>query len=73
MFGLVPKKQVEWTKEPIARKADQSILRNKLIKLSLLNDKHIFYTIGTFGGIPDLGDLQYFVHLHDYDLPYTYQ
>lgn len=57
MFGLVPKKQVEWTKEPIAHKADQSMLRNKLIKLSLLNDKHIFYTIGTFVGIPDLGDL----------------
>lgn len=35
MFGLVPKEQVEWTKEPIAHKADQSMLRNKLIKLSL--------------------------------------
>lgn len=44
MFGLVPEEQVEWTKEPIAHKADQSLLRNKLIKLNLLNNKHIFLT-----------------------------
>lgn len=41
------------------------------MKLSLLNDKHILYTIDTFVGIPDLGDLQYFVLFHDYYLPYT--
>lgn len=66
MFGLVPEEQVKWTKEPIAHKADQSLLRNKLIKLNLLNNKHIFFnTISTFIGILDLGDLQYFVHFHN--------
>lgn len=67
MFGLVPEEQVEWTKEPIAHKADQSLLRNKLIKLNLLNNKHIFLTPfnSTFIGILDLGDLQYFVHFHN--------
>lgn len=66
MFGIVPEEQVEWTKEPIAHKADQSLLRNKLIKLNLLNNKHIFFnTISTFIGILDLGDLQYFVHFHN--------
>lgn len=65
MFGLVPEEQVKWTKEPIAHKADQSLLRNKLIKLNLLNNKHFFYTISTFIGILDLGDLQYFVHFHN--------
>lgn len=44
MFGLVPEEQVKWTKEPIAHKADQSLLRNKLTKLNLLNNKHIFLT-----------------------------
>lgn len=44
MFGIVPEEQVEWTKEPIAHKADQSLLRNKLIKSNLLNNKHIFLT-----------------------------
>lgn len=70
MFGQVPEEQVEWTKEHIALKVDQFILWNKQMKLSLLNDKHILYTIDTFVGIPDLGDLQYFVLFHDY-LPYT--
>lgn len=66
MFGIVPEEQVEWIKEPIAHKADQSLLRNKLIKLNLLNNKHIFFnTISTFIGILDLGDLQYFVHFHN--------
>lgn len=71
MFGQVPEEQVEWTKEHIALKVDQFILWNKQMKLSLLNDKHILYTIDTFVGIPDLGDLQYFVLFHDYYLPYT--
>lgn len=73
MFGIVPEEQVEWTKEPIAHKADQSLLQNKLIKLNLLNIKiNIFFNttcISNFVGILDLGDLQYFVHFHDYDLP----
>lgn len=42
MFGLVPEEQVEWTKEHIAHKVDQFILWNKQMKLSLLNDKHIY-------------------------------
>lgn len=71
MFGQVPEEQVEWTKEHIALKVDQFILWNKQMKLSLLNDKHILYTIDTFVGIPDLGDLQYFVLFHDFYLPYT--
>lgn len=71
MFGLVPEEQVEWTKEHIAHKVDQFILWNKQMKLSLLNDKHILYTIDTFVGIPDLGDLQYLVLFHDFYLPYT--
>lgn len=45
MFGIVPEEQVKWTKEPLAHKADQSLLRNKLIKLNLLNNKHIFLTL----------------------------
>lgn len=45
MFGIVPEEQVKWTKEPIAHKADQSLLRNKLIKLNLLTNKHIFLTL----------------------------
>lgn len=72
MFGLVPEEQVEWTKKHIALKVDQFILWNKQMKLSLLNDKHILYTIDTFVGIPDLGDLQYFVLFQDYYLPYTW-
>lgn len=42
MFGIPPEEQVKWTKEPMSHKADQSLLRNKLIKLNLLNNKHIF-------------------------------
>lgn len=45
MFGIAPEEQVKWTKEPLAHKADQSLLRNKLIKLNLLNNKHIFLTL----------------------------